>query len=278
MSSIHNRPGLSTSPVRKYLAGMPASDESIRLPSDAPDISKALHTLEIQTVEQFIKLDRATIRKRWGVTLERTWQELHGVSCIDFVTQAPARQQIACTRSFGQAVLQLDQLRQAVSHFASQAGVKLREDQSVAGQVLVFIRTSPFRKGPQYSRSAIVPLAHPTDNSQAILQAAHVALGSIYRPGFAYAKAGVILMDLMPNTVNQGELDLGEEPDERIHKPAGVSRLMRAADAINQRFGRGTVQIAALGVKRSAKPWSMRQQLKTPAYTTRLSDIPMVVA
>jgi len=140
---------------------------------------------------------------------------------------------------------------------------------------MVFIRTSPFRKVPQYSRSAVYPLTRPTDNTVTITQAALRALEVIYKPGFDYMKAGVLLMDLTSNTMHQGELDFGAQTE--LEQVRG-SRLMRTADAINERFGKGAVQMACMGAQDDKKSWAMRQQLRTPAYTTRLSDLPMAVA
>jgi DNA polymerase V len=128
---------------------------------------------------------------------------------------------------------------------------------------MAFIRTSPFReKDPQYSRSASIPLPCPTSDSAHITQAACAILKHIYRPGFKYAKAGVMLMDLQPATRQQLTLDLDAEmPENRI-------LLMAAMDAMNQRYGRGTLKLASAGIPRAIKLWAMWQERKTTAYTT----------
>jgi DNA polymerase V len=111
-------------------------------------------------------------------------RELQGTACSGFDDQPAPKQEIACTRSFGQPVTLLVDLQEAVTEFASRASEKLRKQGSRTGQVPVFIRTSPFRQqDKQYSRSTVVPLRRPTDDSRAISQAALMGLASIYQPG-----------------------------------------------------------------------------------------------
>lgn len=219
-------------------------------------------------------LDPATVRRRWSVVLERTVRELKGMSCIGF-DEAPApKQEIACTRSFGHAVTQLNELQQALTEFASRAAEKLRRQSSHAGQVLCFIRTSPFRaQDAQYSRSIVMPLRRPTADSTEITQAALRGLQVLYKPGYRYAKAGVMLLDLSPAQRCQQELALEQEPQSSEHE-----KLMRALDAINLRFGRGTLQLASAGLEGEGRLWTMRQERKTPRYTTHWEELALVRA
>jgi DNA polymerase V len=138
---------------------------------------------------------------------------------------------------------------------------------------MAFIRTSPFReKDPQYSRSASIPLPSPTSDSAHITQTACAILKHIYRPGYKYAKAGVMLMDLQPATRQQLTLDLDADmPENRI-------RLMQAMDQLNQRYGRGTLKLASAGAPRDIKLWAMKQERMTPAYTTDWAKLLMVGA
>ncbi len=125
-------------------------------------------------------------------------------------------QEIACTRSFGHAVTQLQELQEAFSEFASRAAEKLRKQSSHACQVQVFIRTSPFRvQDLQFSRSVVVPLRRPTDDSRDISQAALMGLTRIFAPGYSYAKAGVMLLSLQEASQIQHELQLEDEKTER---------------------------------------------------------------
>jgi DNA polymerase V len=186
------------------------------------------------------------------------------------------KKEIACTRSFGHPVLDLSALTEAVTEFSSRAAEKVRKQHSLAGDVMVFIRTSPFRKDAQYSRSIVVPLLRPSADTGVIVQAAVMCLQSIYRPGYKYAKAGVMLLDLQPDSVVQAELDLGDGStlEELIEK----SRLMTALDTINRRFGKGTMKMASAGLDGDRRVWSMKQERRTPAYTTKWEDIPVAKA
>lgn len=239
-------------------------------------ISKQLTDGGIKTVQDLVRMDVATIRKGWSVVLERTVRELQGTPCIGLDDAPAPKKEIACTRSFGHAVTELSDLTQAVTEFASRASEKVRKQQSLASEVMVFIRTSPFRKDPQYSRSIVVPLRRPTADTGAIVQATVLGLRAIYCQGFKYAKAGVMLLDLQPDSVIQGELDLGD--DDSLEDIADKRRLMSALDAINKRYGRGTMKMASAGLDGDRRVWSMRQERRTPAYTTNWADIPIVRA
>ena len=239
-------------------------------------ISKQLTDGGIKTVQDLVRMDVATIRKGWSVVLERTVRELQGTSCIGLDDAPAPKKEIACTRSFGHAVTELSDLTQAVTEFASRASEKVRKQHSLASEVMVFIRTSPFRKDPQYSRSIVVPLRRPTADTGAIVQATVLGLRAIYCQGFKYAKAGVMLLDLQPDSIIQGELDLGG--DDSLKDIADKARLMSALDAINKRYGRGTMKMASAGLEGDRRVWSMRQERRTPAYTTNWADIPIVRA
>ena len=147
-------------------------------------IGTQLQEAGIQTVLDLKKLDAATVRRRWSVVLERTVRELQGMPCIGFDEEPAAKQEIACTRSFGQSVRELSDLQQAITEFASRAAEKLRRQSSHAGQVLSFIRTSPFRvQDAQYSRSIVMPLRRPTDDSTEITQADLRGMQVLFRSG-----------------------------------------------------------------------------------------------
>ncbi len=239
-------------------------------------ISKQLTDGGIKTVQDLVRMDVATIRKGWSVVLERTVRELQGTPCIGLDDAPAPKKEIASTRSFGHAVTELSDLTQALTEFASRAAEKVRKQHSLASEVMVFIRTSPFRKDPQYSRSIVVPLRRPTADTGAIVQATVLGLRAIYCQGFKYAKAGVMLLDLQPDSIIQGELDLGD--DDSLEDIADKARLMSALDAINKRYGRGTMKMASAGLDGDRRVWSMRQERRTPAYTTNWADIPIVRA
>ena len=213
-------------------------------------------------------MDTATVRRRWGVVLERTVRELQGQSCISLDDAPAPKKMIACTRSFGHTVTNLPPLLEAVSEFATRAAEKLRKQDGRAGQIQVFARTSPHRPRPRFSRSIVVPLLRPTADTRQLVQAACKGIRRIYLPGFDLIKAGVILMDLIGPEVQQCALAL-EEPEARDQ-----TRLMNAVDAVNNRFGKWSIHVASTGHERPAREWGMKQERRTPHYTTCIDDIP----
>ena len=239
-------------------------------------ISKQLVDGGIKTVQDLVRLDAATVRRGWSVVLERTVRELQGTPCIGLDDAPAPKKEVACTRSFGHPVTDIASLTEAVTAFSSRAAEKIRKQHSLASVVLVFVRTSPFRKDAQYSRSICIPLRRPTSDTGAIVNAAVLGLQAIYRQGFKYAKAGVMLMDLQPDGVMQGELDL--EDGDSLADIADKARLMTALDTINARYGRGTMTMASAGIEGKEKTWVMRQERMTPRYTTCLADIPIARA
>lgn len=262
------------------LTALPASDLDAVLKATALGevwgigrrIGEQLRAEGLTTALDVARLDPATVRRRWSVTLERTVRELQGQPCIGFETVAAAKKEIACTRSFGHPIEQLRDLVEAVTDFCSRAAEKLRKQDGHAAQVLVFIHTSPFReRDRQYSRSITVPLRRPTADTSLIVASALRGLHAIFKPGYKYAKAGVLLLDLQDPAVEQGELAL-DEPGKDL------GRLMRAVDAINQQHGRGSIQLASAGVPGAKRRWVMRQALKTPNYTTSWTDLPVARA
>lgn len=240
-------------------------------------IGAQLNDVGVHTALDLARLDPATVKRRWSVVLERTVRELQGTSCISLEHQAPAKQQIACTRSFGLAVLEHSVLQQAITEFASRAAQKLRLQNGNAAQVLTFIRTSPFRvQDTQYSRSTVVPLRRPCSDTRSITQAALAGLNAIYRPGYRYAKAGVMLLDIAPASYVQQELIL-EDSDVDVAN-VKADRLMETLDAINHRFGRGTVSLASSGQSNDVRAWGMKQERRTPGYTTDWEGLAVVRA
>lgn len=242
-----------------------------------PRISRQLEAVGIRTVADIRRIDPATIRRRWSVTLEKTVRELRGEPCVDLDTVPAAKKEIACTRSFGRTITELPDLMEAVTEFAGRAAEKLRAQDSVAAQVQVFIHTSPHRKDePQYDKACIVPLVSPSADSLTLAAAAVAGLRWIYRPGFRFIKAGVILMDLRPASVEQMQLDLVTSTPSGGNGTAAPPRriqAIRAMDALNDRFGRGTVKMAGAGLAGPKRHWEMRQQRRSQRFTTRWTEM-----
>ncbi len=227
-------------------------------------LSAQLHQVGIRTALDLAQADPVTVQRRWSIVLAKTVRELNGTPCLTLDDIPPDKQQIACTRSFGQPVTELRDLIEAITEFTSRAAEKLRRQNSQAGQLMAFIRTSPFRKKDrQHSAYRTIPLPSPSSDSAHLTEVACAIVRHIYRPGHKYAKAGVMLMDLQPNTSEQLSLQLGsEEPETR-------TRLMQALDSINQRHGRGTLHLASAGTAGKHRTWMMKQERRTPGYTTR---------
>ena len=235
-------------------------------------IGQQLRDAGVTSVLDLARLSPSMVRDRWSVVLERTVRELQGEACISLDDAPSPKKQIACTRSFGQPVTEVKPLIEAVSEFTSRAAAKLRRQSGLAGQILVFAHTSPFRQGPHFSKSIVIPLRRPTADTRHLVQAAVMGVTQIYKPGFKLSKAGVMLLDLMPDNVSQGEFDF-DAPETRDR-----GRLMAAMDAINDRFGRGAIHVgSAVGVG-AHRDWSMRQERLTPQYTTKFSDMPVARA
>jgi DNA polymerase V len=233
-----------------------------------PRLTAQFEAEGLKTALDVARMDPSTVRRRWSVVVERTVRELQGQSCVALEDVPPARQEIACTRSFGRPLTELPELVEAVSEFAGRAAEKLRRQDGKANQVLTFVHTSPFRRQDrQYSRSITVPTPRPTSDSAALVSTAVRGLRAIFKPGFNYAKAGVMLLDLQGPEVDQAELDL-DEP--------GVDQapLMGAVDALNDRYGRSTVALASAGLAGTRRRFEMKRERRTPEYTTRWADMP----
>ena len=263
------------------LAALPASDvDAVMAATDLAEIwgvgrriAAQLREEGLKTALDVMRLDPAVVRRRWSVVLERTVRELQGQPCIAFEDVAPDKQEIASTRSFGRSITELGDLIEAVSEFSARAAVKLRKQNGRAGRVLVFVHTSAFRaQDRQYSNSITLSLRRPSADTAAITATAVRGMEAIFRTGFNYAKAGVMLLEIQAgNTALQGELALDEPGD-------GRPGLMSAMDRLNDRFGRGSVALASAGLAGDRRSWVMNQDFTTPNYTTHWADMPVARA
>jgi DNA polymerase V len=208
------------------------------------------------------------IRKQLTVTGLRTAMELRGIPCITLEKAAPPKKSICTSRSFGQAVETLADLQEATATYTAQAAYKLRNAGLRATVLDVFIRTNSFKKEePQYCNRRTFALPTPSAHTGTLIKFALASLRAIYRSGYRYQKAGVLLSGLVPE--NYEQLSLFDIPRPR------ATSLMKAVDRINKRWGHDTIQFAAAGL---TKEWRFRQLKKSPAYTTRWSDLPTVKA
>jgi DNA polymerase V len=223
-----------------------------------------LQKLGIHNALALSQADPKHLRQHLGVVMERIVCELQGLSCIPLEAMPPPRKQILTSRSFGEKLTQFADLRAAVSHFASRSAEKLRRQQLATTVLNVFVATSPFdTQNPQYSNSATLIFDQPTDNAADLIQAAHQGLTRIYKPGYSYQRAGVILPDLLPASVAQSSL-FDDETNTRQ-----TEQLMATLDQINRRYGKSTVRYAS---EMLSQRWHMRQQYKSPSYTTQWAE------
>lgn len=234
-------------------------------------ITARLQSMGIQTVRHLHDANAETLRSRFSVVLERTVRELRGVSCLDLEEVVPDKQQIMSSRSFGMLVYDLADLEEAVSSYIARAAEKLRAQNALAGALHVYIRTNIFKpESPQYQRAMTIPLPEASADTRLLTQWGLRLLRRIYRPGFGYHKAGITLMEIVPRANQQLSLFVpGNVESSRNDK------LMAVLDAINGKYGRGAMRLAAEGV---LKPWQMRRGNLSPRYTTDWDGIARVSA
>lgn len=234
-----------------------------------PQYAKLLNRHGIYTIRQFKQTNDNWVQKHMTICGLRTLLELRGISCMPLEAAPPPKKDIACTRSFGARIESFQGLREAISTYVSRAAEKLREQDSVASYMQVFIRTSYFGEEPQYSNAASLQLPVATSYTPHLIHFGTRLLERIYRPGYQYAKAGVIFSGIVPQEHAQLSLLVRPYPTRRYR------HLMQIVDNINQAWGRNTVQFAAAGI---SKEWKMRQARRSPRYTTRLDELPVVKA
>jgi len=226
-------------------------------------LSEKLIGMGIKTVLQLADANLSLMKKTFGVVVERTVRELNGTPCIS-IDALPAKQQIICSRSFGERITQLQDMRQAVCQYAERAAEKLRQERQYCKHVSVFVRTSPYANEPQYGNNANQTLMLATQDTRDIVAAAMRALESIWRDGYRFQKAGVVLNDFCDKP---GQIDMFDESPPRPNSEA----LMHAIDRINT-TGLGKVWFAGQGID---KGWKMKREMLSPAYTTHWHDLPV---
>jgi len=231
-------------------------------------IAKKLQAMGISKALQLADTDIRFIRKHFNVVLERTVRELRGESCLELEEFAPAKQEIVCSRSFGERITDYDAMRQAVCSYAARAAEKLRGEHQYCRYISVFVKTSPFSGEPYYGNNVGTKLMTPTQDTRDIISAATRCLDAVWRDGHRYQKAGIMLGDFFSQGVAQ--LNLFDDNAPRSDSDA----LMSLMDRLNQQ-GRGTLYFAGQGVQQA---WQMKREMLSPCYTTRLSDIPIARA
>jgi len=230
-------------------------------------IEKKLAKLGVNTVFDLKQSSPQALRKQFSVLMERTIRELNGESCIPLEEIASLKKQLVCSRGFGIPVSSLSELSEAVITYTTRVAEKLRRQRSVTAMVCVFIQTDPFKKKDrQYNPRRLIHLTNPTDDTRILINAVLTGLKSIYKPGFSYKKAGVLLDDLLP--FSQHQKSLFDDKEAQVHSEF----LMQAIDGINNTMGSGTIKFLGEGLE---KQWRTKAEKKTRCYTTRIDEIPL---
>lgn len=229
-------------------------------------LSKRFESQGLFTAYDLSLLDARQVRQQFNVVVERTVRELQGFSCIQFDEAPPHPQHIMVSRGFRNKVVSARQLSQAVGLYASRAGEKARKKGVFASSLTVFIKTSPFSKGPRYQSSTTISFNEARNDTPALVRAGNQALRKIFKPGFEYQKAGIMLTGLVYADERQPSFFGGEQPDRKIE-------LMKAMDKINAAYGRDKLRVASSGYDR---PWFMARKMLSPKYTTSWDDLRQV--
>lgn len=226
-------------------------------------IAKRLALMGINNAWQLANCKPALIRKSFSVVLERTVRELNGEVCLNWDDVRSNKKEIFSTRSFGQRITDITELRLALSRHAAIAASKARAQKSLVKQMIIFAGSSPHDEN-YYKQSQLQRFVIPTNDTRYICQAAAYASEKIYQPNIRFYRCGVGLLELVDESSYQFDLF-----DQSKDNP----KLMSCMDSINKRYGSDTLQLAGQGINRS---WAMKRQFLSPQYTTRWRDLPKI--
>lgn len=227
--------------------------------------AKKLQDRQIFNAADLARQSASLIRQHFSLPLMQTTLELQGVHCHELQKQSP-RRSIVASKSFGKTQTELMILEQALSHHCRRATEKLRLCKGKLLSLSVFIRTNPFQnQKPQYMNHCRIHLPLPTDDLRAITSYAKYCLKHIFKPGFHYHKMGVVFEEIVYHTQHSFlALDTNQESEA----------FMQVLGAIQKKFGKHSIQLAAEGC--TNKPWQMKSEQRSPAYTTNWEDIAVV--
>ncbi|MEA3233754.1 translesion error-prone DNA polymerase V subunit UmuC [Pseudomonas mosselii] len=223
-----------------------------------------LEAMGIRTAMDLAKADPRMLRDKFSVVVEKTARELAGTPCLELEEADPPKQEICCSRMFGKRLTELAPIKQAVATYTARAAEKLRAQGSVCKRMRVSIRTGMFNPDEaKYAKGALVELPYPTNDTLLLTRAATEAAAQVYRSGFRYSKAEVLLMDLRQP---------GEFSDDlfAVTQSAACDRLMSMLDEINGKYGRGTMRTASVP---DTPDWGMRREMMSRSYTTRIDQL-----
>jgi DNA polymerase V len=223
-----------------------------------------LEAMGIKNAMDLAKADPWMLRQKFSVLIEKTARELAGTSCLELGEADPPKQEICCSRMFGTRLTQIEPIKEAVATYTQRAAEKLRAQSSLCKKIRVSIRTGMFNpQEAKYANGALVELPYPTNDVRLMTKAATEAVNRLFRPGFNYSKAEVLLMDLRQP---------GEFTDDLFahSQPAMADKVMSVLDEINGRWGKGVLRVASVPV---APGWAMRRDLMSQSYTTKVDQL-----
>ncbi len=229
-------------------------------------LTKFYHENGIYNAKQLKNMSNTWIKKSSNVSSSRTAMELRGIPCIDLEKTVSKRKSCVVSRSFGQRVEKFQELKESIANYCLNASEKIRSESLIAKSITVFIRTSPFQsKFGHYSNSKTIDFPIGTNNSIEIVKTALSALETIFKNGYRYQKAGVLLTGL---SNDDGKKNLfSSEKDEKINS------LMKSIDSTNYRYGRSAISLASAGVK---KRWNMKREYSSRIDTADFNLLPKI--
>lgn len=223
----------------------------------------------IENVLQFSQMESFTLRRKYGVVLERTLREIQGISCLPVESVPKPKEQILRSRSFSHATNDRSVLLSSVSTHMTEVARQLRREKAEAKKAGVFFLTSPFKENePRHAAEPVTELTLPTSDTMRLVEVACRLVEAHWRPGFRYCKAGAFVTDLVPEgscSVTGSLFDLPDEERDETRR-----RLMDCLDDLTRRFGKGVWKV---GSSELADGWQMKRDRLTPAYLTRWADI-----
>jgi DNA polymerase V len=223
-----------------------------------------LEVMGIKTAMDLAQADAWTLRQKFSVVIEKTARELAGAPCLELGEADPPKQEICCSRMFGTRLTDIEPIKEAVATYTQRAAEKLRAQNSLCKKIRVSIRTGMFNpEEAKYANGALVELPYPTNDVRLMTKAATEAVTRLFRPGFKYSKAEVLLLDLRQP---------GEYTDDLFahSQPAVADKVMGVLDEINGRWGRGVLRLASVP---AAPGWAMRRDLMSRSYTTKIDQL-----
>lgn len=227
-----------------------------------------LNDYDITTTQQLLSQPAGWIREVFGLSVAKTILELQGTPCIR-LDDMKSKKAITSSRSFSRPIRQLNELSEALSTYVATATEKCRAQQGLAQGICVYITTSRFKeKNEYYSKQKTIKLPEPSQDTRVIVDYALTLLKTLFRSGFSYTKCGIVLLDIVPDTMRQLDLFSANVPQKG-------EATMQAMDKINRKYGKDTIHLAAEGFK---KAWLARSNKRSPNYTTQWNELAVVMA